>query len=136
MLRWELTDGTTTTTLSFNPREMGNVWWSRSLNAFTTTGGAVLLTEGAATPATMEFSGVVYTKSQYDALIKWFVGPQRNQRITITDHYGRELTCVTQRIELRPRHDLTRYWVHEYNASVLVTSVGTATIGDDGNELP
>lgn len=136
MLRWSLTDGTTTTNLSFNPREMGNIWGSRPLNAFTTTGGTVLVTEGAFTPELMTFSGVVYTKAQYDALKKWFVGSERNQRITITDHFGRKLTCITQKIEMRPRHDLTRYWVHEYTASVLVISVGTATIGDDGNELP
>jgi hypothetical protein len=136
MLRWTFNDGSTTVTLDINPSSMDSPFFKRTISTQENCAGTdYIVTEGAATAATMSFSGLIRFKAEYDRLFDWFLGQYSKQRIYITDHFGRELMCVPVSFDPKPRRNTMYYWAHDFTASVVVLSVGTATRGDDGAVL-
>lgn len=116
--------------LPINPNKMTSPFPTRKLNSAYTTAvdGQVLLTEGAATPAAWTFGGEIFNAAHYDMLRSWVY--ERRRRITITDHFGRDIVCVLEKFDPVPaltRIGQGRYWRHSYSISGLAISVGAPT---------
>ena len=128
--RWRFTGGGEQYTVPQNPASMSSLFPTRNVTARTTTGGRVLLTEGATPPQSWSFEGSCRTKAHYEALRHWVYDIK--QRVVIRDHFGRDIECVLLSFDAKPKRSLDVYWRHEYSISALVISVTAPTVGEAG----
>jgi hypothetical protein len=135
--KWVFSDGTNTTTVTFNPGSMSSPYPSRNVTGFVTTNNTSLATEGATQLNDWTFSGTLRTKSEFEELEKWLspFGSYAGGQIKITDHFGRDIMCIPKSFSVEPKRNMNHYWAHSWTAVVLVLSVGLATVGDNGQEL-
>ncbi len=133
--RWVLRDpsdtnpATNTYTFIRNPREMTSLYQERAITSTPTTAGRILLWEGARNAKQFTFSGPVLEKSLFDALQKWVY---KRRRLILTDHYGREISCVLTNIDLVPKRRVGYYYSHEYTVSGLALAIGQPTVDNEG----
>lgn len=128
--RWVFTNPSTgeTYTVPRNPDAMTSPFPSRTINAKHSTAitGQVLLTEGAPQlAANWQFSGTMADSRHYEKLRHWV--NDINNRVQITDHYGRVIDCVLLNFDPKPKRDMHRYWSHTYTITALVIRVGEPT---------
>lgn len=134
--RWVFTDSYSgaavpaTYTFPRNPKEMTSLYPERSVAGVTTTAGAVLLYEGTVPPKQFTFSGPILEKTHFDALRDWCYN--RKRRIVITDHYGRNITCVLTSVEMTPVRRVNYYYSHDYIVTALITGLTEPTVDDMG----
>lgn len=123
--RWTFDDGTDSVTLPINPSDMGgSLFQELSVTAYATLSGRILLTEGAPTPGTITFSGDILEQSHYDLFVTWRpAGAHGRRRITITDHFGREISGVLTSWQPTPKRSPAYPWRHTFTASFLVLQV-------------
>ena len=133
VLKWRFDDPATGDSYVFNisPNDQTTPFPKRAITSSATTAptGQILMFEGARPAAEWSFTGVTLTADQYEALRHW-VYDKRN-RIVVTDHFGRKITCVLVSFEPVPgRRSLGRYWRHDYTVSALVVNVAAPTVGE------
>lgn len=110
-----------------NPEKMTSPILDRAITSQGTAGGGIVLFEGARPAKQMSFSGKTVDRAHYEALLTWH---ERQNRFTITDHFGRVITVAPLSSDLAPATRIKNYWNHEYNITVLVLSVSAPTVGD------
>lgn len=127
--KWLYTDPQTSSTYEFprNPEKMTSPVLDRAITAQGTLGGGFATWEGQAVAKQMTFTGRVLNKAHYDALVAWH---KKQNRFTITDHFGRVMTVVPLSSDLVPDTKRTSYWNHEYTITVLVLACTAGTVGD------
>lgn len=136
VLRWKLKDpydsnaATNAYTFVRNPASMTSIGSERSIASMTTTAGKVLLREGTTPAVQWSFSGAILHKEEYDALWKWVYGKQR--RVYLTDHFGRRLTVVFQKLDVEPKRRIGYYWSHDYTITCYVLAITGPTVTDVG----
>lgn len=136
VLRWKITDphdtnvATKTYTFPMNPRDMTSPYRERSIATSPTTRGRVLMFEGALPAKTWSFSGPILDKAHMDALRLWVYN--RPGRVIITDHFGRNIECVLQVLEVTPKRRVGKYYSHEYSVTALITSISAPTVPNEG----
>lgn len=121
--RWEFDDGVGEHyIIPINPNKMTALKAERPISTRVTTavGGQVLLFEGRRPPAAWNFSGVLFTKDEYDQLDHWTYS---KGRITITDHYRRVLTVVLQGFDPTAKRSIGVPWRHDYIVKGLLLDV-------------
>lgn len=127
--RWVFTCPATgeTYTVPRNPDQMTSPFATRTVSAKFTSAvsGKALLTEGAPALAQWQFGGTCVDAAHYEKLRHWV--NDINSRVTITDHYGRVITCVLTFFDAKPRRDMHRYWSHTYQITAMVIDVGEPT---------
>ncbi len=128
VLRWKFRSGNETWTVPQNPSSMTSPFGNRNVTAKFSTGGQVLLTEGAVQPAAWSFEGTVRSKEHYEELRRWVYDVK--ERVIITDHFGREILCVLLGFEATPKRSNNVYWHHQYKVNALVLYVGPPTVGE------
>lgn len=135
--RWKLvdpyvasTDKYATYTFVQNPREMTNIFPSRSFTNSATTNGKLLVMEGSTPAQSWTFSGPIRHKSEVDALHYWCY--RKKRRVRLIDHFGRTLTVLLQQLDITPSRRVNVYWSHEYTVTALVLAVSSPTITDAG----
>jgi hypothetical protein len=134
VLRWVFYDpydgnpDTQTATVEINPNAMDTPFPTRNYTykATTAINGQVLAWEGQQQPAQWTFSGLVLTARQYDLLRSWVY--DRDNRIQITDHFGRVITCSLSKFDAKPQRAYNRYWKHGFTISALVYSITKPTV--------
>lgn len=134
--RWKFTDtygDRGSWTVPQNPNRMSSPFPRRNVTGGTTTAvdGQVILFEGNTEPAQWEFGGSIRSKEHYEGLREWVYGLRR--RITITDHFGRDIECVLQQFDPVPKRSVAVYWRHDYMIRAVVTKVSAPTAGEDGS---
>lgn len=114
-------------TVPRNPDDMTSPFPERNITTKHTTAvnGQVLLIEGAPQVANWQFSGTVADARHYEQLRHWV--NDINQRVQITDHYGRVIECVLVSFAPKPRRDIRRLWSHTYEIKAIVIKVGIPT---------
>lgn len=129
VVRWIFTDGATSVTLPINPASMGGSLFAElSVSSYTNLRGRVLVTEGAPTPGTITFEGDVLEQAHYDLFVTWRpTGDHGRRRITITDHFGRDIVGILTSWQPTPKRSPQYPWRHTYQASFLVLSVDDLT---------
>lgn len=123
--RWTFTDGASSVTLPINPADMGgSLFLELAVSTYTSLRGRVLVTEGAPTPGTITFSGDILEQDHYDLFVTWRPGGAHGRRrITITDHYNREIRGILTSWQPTPKRSPKYPWRHSYTASFLVLGV-------------
>lgn len=118
---------TNTYNLPVNPNSMTSPFGERPLTIAVTTAvdGQTLMFEGRMRPVAWQFSGVLLEAAEYDKFRSWVY--ERNRRVVITDHFGREITCVMTKFDPTPQRANGRYWKHSYTISATVLSVSKPT---------
>jgi hypothetical protein len=131
--RWQFHDPyaspAETWTVPINPREMDSPFFAKNVTSRVTTAvnGQALMFEGAAEPHEWTFSGAILTAEHYAELKRWV---DKNNRVRITDHFGRTLEVYLLAFAPTPKRSLGKYWRHEYTVRALVTKSPTApTVG-------
>jgi hypothetical protein len=108
---------------------MDSPFTDRQITAGVSTGGNILLTEGAQPAnANWTFSGTLLTQEQYLSLASWVY--QRQRRIYVYDHFGRRITCVLKKFDPKPKRSIQYYWRHEWTITAVVISVSQPSVGD------
>lgn len=110
-----------------NPNKMTSLFPERALTQAVTTAidGQVIFFEGQAKPQQWQFSGAIFDADHYDMLRSWVY--DRRRRVTVTDHYGRDIICVLTKFDAQPVRANGKYWRHDYTISATVVSVGKPT---------
>lgn len=134
--QWKFTDpydtnsGTNSYTFPINPNTMTSPFPQRAISSTQTTAvtGQVLLWEGSVPAKSWQFGGVLLDEAQHEALRAWVY--ERHNRIIVTDHFGRPITCALQQFDAQPKRSVGKYWRHDYTITALVTAVGAPTVGD------
>ena len=132
VLRWVFLDPSSgeTYTVPRNPDAMTSPFPQRTLTSKFTSAldGQALLLEGSPTLANWQFSGTVQDAAHYEALRHWC--NDIGGRVTITDHYGRDIVCVLSQFAPVPVRNLVKgkYWDHTYQINATVVSVGEPTV--------
>ncbi len=129
--RWTFYDANGSYLFPNNPNAMTSPFGERNIAWKTTTAvdGQVLLFEGARQPVEWTFSGDILDAVHYEALRSW-VYDRIGRRVTVTDHFGRGITCILRRFDPTPQRAVGRYWRHTYTIAAIVISVGSPTIGE------
>lgn len=133
VVMWKFTDpydtdpDTNTATFPVNPNAMTTPWPQRNITtvAVTAVDGQTIFTEGQPKPVDWTWSGWINTPYHYDLLRSWVY--ERRRRIIITDHFGRNITCVLTQFDAVPEMKNNVYWRHTYTVHALVASVGKPT---------
>lgn len=133
VVKWKLHDpydtntATNTIYVPINPNAMTSPWPARQINTAVTTAvdGQVIFMEGNAKPKEWSFSGDIMTPYHYDLLRSWVY--ERRRRVVITDHFGRDITCVLTNFDAVPKQVQRKYWRHTYTITAIVVSVGKPT---------
>lgn len=133
VVKWKFFDpydtDTSTNTAYFpvNPNAMTSPFPQRQISTVATTAidGQTIFVEGQAKPVDWQFSGWINTPYHYDLLRSWVY--ERRRRITITDHFGRDIVCVLTNFDAVPQMKNNVYWRHTYTVRGLVVSVGKPT---------
>lgn len=128
--RWTFSGEGETWTVPQNPREMSSPFPTRNVSGRSTVGGRTLLTEGSTPPANWQFGGSIRSREHYDELRRWVY--EKKQRVTITDHFGRQIVCVLISFEPVPKRSVNVYWRHDYSIKAIVVSVSNPTVGNAG----
>lgn len=135
VLRWQIYDpsdddpDTNTYVFPRNPAEMSSIYQDRTISTLPTTAGKILLWEGARNAKQFTFGGPVLEKSHFDALRTWVY---RRRRLVITDHFGRQITCVLTNIDLVPKRRLNVYYSHDYTVTGLMLEVTPPSVPNSG----
>lgn len=136
VLRWVIKDphdtnpATNTYTFPRNPREMSSVYPERAVSSMTTTFGKVLLYEGTTPAKQFTFAGPILEKTHFDALRDFVY--KRKRRLVITDHFGRQITCVLTAVEMVPVRRVNYYYSHDYTVTGLITNLTEPTVPNAG----
>lgn len=129
--RWLWTDPATgeTWTMPRNPRMMGSLYGPRQIDSRTTTAvdGQAIVFEGNRKPVEWDFEGAILSHAHYEALRHWVY--DKPNRITLRDHYGRNISLVLTDYQPIPKRRLNKYWSHDYSIRAIVFSVGAPTVG-------
>jgi hypothetical protein len=132
-IRWVFTDphdtnsNTRTWTVPRNPAEMTSPLPPRNISSSGTVSGAILAQEGAAGGYQWSFKGRLVNRAHYDNLILW---KNRQNRFTITDHFGRVITVLPVKLDHTPKNTPHNYWNGDYEFTCLVVSVSAPTQSD------
>ncbi len=131
-LRWKIADASSTYEFFPNPNAMSSPFGKRNISTRVTTAvdGQVLFFEGGKNAADWTFSGDILTKAHYEALRHW-VYERIGRRVTVTDHFGRAISCVLVEFKPTPKRAVGKYWRHTYEINALVTNVGPPTVPDE-----
>ena len=84
--------------------------------------------EGVPQPFQWTFKGYVLNQADYTNLMGWFT---RQNRFTITDHYGRVFTVVPVNFAPVPKTTPTRYWRQDYEFTVITLAYDDSGIVGD-----
>ena len=129
VLRWRFEDPATgeSYTVPMNPKEMKSLWPDRPITVKGTTAaqGQGLAWEGNSTPVEWGFSGAALDYAHHEALRGWVYD---HGRIYITDHFGRQITCVLKKFDATPDGKYKHRWRHTYEISGYVFAVGAPTV--------
>lgn len=124
--RWIFAAEGHTYTVPLNPEAMQSLFGQRAVTAKATLAGRVLLTEGVTPPVTWSFSGQILDAEHFEALRHWVY--DINQRVTITDHFGRRIVCALQSFTPEPKRAVGHAWRHTYTVKALVLSVSAPPV--------
>lgn len=113
-------------TVPINPNKMTKFKAPRSIQTKVTTAvnGQALFFEGRRPPQQWQFSGVILHKDHYLALDHWVY---EKGRISIIDHYERQISVVLTDFDATPKRSVHFPWRHEYTISGLVFDVDETT---------
>lgn len=117
-LRWRLFDGVDTYAFTINPASLV-IPYQLNVATQATTGGGVVLVQGAPTPGFMRFSGSLVDQDQYDALVVWL---RKRRRVHLYDHLGRRTEVIVRSFAPTPRRAYAYPWLHEYTMTMVVLS--------------
>ncbi len=128
--RWVFDDGAGETyEVPVNPNKMGKLKAARNVTTKVTTavGGQTLFFEGRRPPQNWTFSGSLFDREHYEAFDKFVYD---KGRITITDHYGRIISCVLTDFDPQPKRSIGVPWRHDYTVTGLVYDVDYSNVTD------
>lgn len=102
--------------LARNPRTMTSVAMPQSTAAWASSVGPRMAFRTGRKPMPWEFSGMVPTKADYEALEQW---SRRPNKIHVIDHYGRVHEVVPVSFEPKPRRSRQTFWRFDYTFKAL-----------------
>lgn len=115
-----------TYTFEINPNEGGSPTIQKNMTVLSNVGpnrGAILQ-EGNATPAELNFSGVILTQTQYELMEYWF---DKRLALEITDDLTRKFRGIFSRWEPQRIRRAFNPWYHTYNAGFTVAGYKNAS---------
>lgn len=128
VIRWIFFDPATATseTVPQNPDAMTSPYPTRKYVYNSTTAGAagvVVANEAKPDPEQWQFSGTCRTRPHFELLLRW---SRKRNRVTITDHYKRQLVVSIDKFEHTPKRSGRQtgtYWLCTYTVSCSVYAV-------------
>lgn len=121
--RWQFRDIKTgeTYTVPLNPNEMTSPFPPRQFAYKGTTagpnGGSAVTYEAWAGTQEWTFGGAILDEQHYKDLLAW---SYRQNKVQITDHYGRVFTVVFTQFDAVPKRSYQHYWHHTYTMHATV----------------
>lgn len=121
--RWEdLTDGTVLY-MPLNPNEGASPSYEKTLTKQTTTApglaGSTIISEGADTPPSFSFSGVILTQEHYEFILNLW---SKRHLLRLTDDLGRSFTLYFETFSPKRVRSSSYPWRHTYEASTVVVT--------------
>lgn len=106
-------------TFHFNPSEMTSPHGPKRIEFAATTAvrGEKIAFEGSTEPVQWQFSGSIHIKEMHDALLVW---SKKNNRIWVTDHFGRAWLIYITNYAPVPVRSVGEYWRHNYTMNALI----------------
>lgn len=132
-MRWVFHDpndtdpATATWVMPRNPREMTSPSIQRTVSTSGALGGKIIAYEGAPVGRPWTFKGRMLNRAMYDTLTFW---QGKQNRFTITDHFGRVLTIVPTTFDFTPKGTRHNYWDGEYEFNAIVIGIAAPTVPD------
>jgi hypothetical protein len=102
VVKWEISDGTTTVKLAYNPVTMSSTFGQKQISVSTPLN---LVTTEPATAFQWTFDGNVYSDEEYNKLVLWHA---KDQILELTDHLGRTWRVVSERLNITDRRDTSK----------------------------
>jgi hypothetical protein len=134
-IRWIFTDPVAapsdpnkTWTVPRNPREMESPIPPRSITGAGNLAGQVIPYEGTVQPHQWSCRGRVLNQGHYVKLMLW---RSKQNRFTITDHYGRVLTVAPIKLSVTARATVHNYWDGEYEFTFMTLAYDESAIVSD-----
>lgn len=130
--RWRLRDNVTQEDLYFqlNPNTMTSPFPEKKIAVTPTLFNKALVYQGTTEPVRWTFGGEILTKSHYERLRAWVY--ERPYRMTLRDHFGRNMVVILTRFNPTPKRTVGKYWRHTYEIEALVFSVSNSQVYEDG----
>ena len=121
MAKWEFFDHVTNVNvpLEINPSDvdMGGVQRTISETSASSPTGKRILFEGRRQPQKMVFTGVTFTKAQYEFFEDW---ANKNYQIRMTDDLGRQYWIYITRFAPTRRRAFNQPWLTDYTMEATV----------------
>jgi hypothetical protein len=121
VVRWTFTDPVTSASYEFeiNPKEGGTPTQEKTMAYANTAApnGRVLAFEGRQKQQEGQFTGLVLSQDQYDAMHEWF---DKRYQIYMTDDLNRTYTIYITRLEEKRIRSATKPWKHEYTVNYFI----------------
>lgn len=118
---WVFSDPETldTYTWEVNPNEGGSPARKKNIEYQNTAGaaGETLVFEGRQEALTGQFSGVVLSEAQYNAMIEWFNKPYP---VDYTDDLGRTFRIYITSFDPKRAWSVSHHWRHSYTCNFIV----------------
>ena len=115
VVKWVFEDPVTlaSTTFEINPNDGGSRSYEKNIGYSNTSApdGKVIVFEGRDAPASIEFSGVLLTETQYDMFVEWW---NKRYQVNVTDDLGREFSIIVEAFVPKRERARSHPWKHSY----------------------
>ena len=107
--------------MEINPNDGGSLVVTKNINIVQNTGPnrVNILQEGQSQAPLLDFSGVILTQAQFEAMEQWY---DRRTLIKLTDDLGREYYGVFSKWAPKRTRRASNFWYHTYDAEFTVNA--------------
>lgn len=119
MPKWSFYDPEDLSTYTFeiNPVEADMPALEKNVSVLNPTAGNAVLTEGADKERIGDFSGVILTQTEYDAMVLWF---NKRYPIQFTDDLGRTFSVYITQLDATRERAVHSPWKHSYTVRYIL----------------